>query len=72
MAAAMTFVVSIPANNTHWKVEIVKRGGGIWYFDKKGHMGWMWTVDPISYTRQPKPVIVPSSQPKPNTVREEL
>jgi len=28
MAAAVTFLVAIPANNDHWRVEIVKRGGG--------------------------------------------
>jgi hypothetical protein len=43
MAAAVTFVFAIPANNDHWRVEITKRGGGAWYFDKNGHFGWMWT-----------------------------
>src|SRR4029450_8769610 len=41
MAAAVTFAVAIPANNIHWRAEIVKRGGGTWYFDKNGHWGWM-------------------------------
>jgi hypothetical protein len=63
MAAAVTFAIAIPANNTHWEVEIVKRGGGDWYFDKNGHLGWMWTVEPISDTRPIKRVIVvPSAQ----------
>lgn len=57
-AAALTFAVAIPANNTHWQVEIVKRGGGTWFFDKNGHMGWMWTVEPISTASQTKKIIV--------------
>jgi hypothetical protein len=39
MAAAVTFVFAIPANNDHWRVEITKRGGGAWYIDKSGHLG---------------------------------
>jgi hypothetical protein len=62
MAAALTFAVAIPANNTHWQVEIVKRGGGAWYFDKNGHLGWMWTVGPTSDARRAKRIIVPSSR----------
>ena len=64
MAAAVTFVFAIPANNDHWRVEITKRGGGDWYFDKNGHLGWMWTVEPISDVRRVKRIIVPSSQAK--------
>jgi hypothetical protein len=30
MAAVLTFVFAIPANNDHWRVEITKRGGGDW------------------------------------------
>ncbi|MBO0695554.1 MAG: hypothetical protein J2P56_05570 [Verrucomicrobia bacterium] len=62
MAAALTFAVAIPAANTRWQVEIVKRGGGAWFFDKNGHIGWMWTVEPISDAPQ-KPVIVTPSRP---------
>jgi hypothetical protein len=29
MAAGVTFVFAIPANNDHWRVEITKRGGEI-------------------------------------------
>jgi hypothetical protein len=58
MAAALTFFVAIPANNDHWRVEIVKRGGGTWYFDKDGHLGWMWTVEPVSNVRPVKKAIV--------------
>jgi hypothetical protein len=49
MAAAVTFTLTIPATNDHWRVEITKRGGGDWYIDKEGNLGWMWTVQPISY-----------------------
>ena len=62
MAAAVTFVFAIPANNDHWRIEITKRGGGDWYFDKNGHLGWMWTVEPNSETRPAKRVITPSSR----------
>jgi hypothetical protein len=63
MAAAVTFAVAIPANNIHWRAEIVKRGGGTWYFDKNGHWGWMWTAEPLSGRGPSKPAImVPASQ----------
>jgi len=39
-------------------VEVVKRGGGTWYFDKNGHLGWMWTVEPVSNIRPVKKAIV--------------
>jgi hypothetical protein len=63
MAAAVTFAIAIPANNTHWRVEIVKRGGATWYFDKNGHMGWKWTVPLVPDGDQSRPIImVPASQ----------
>ena len=58
IAAALTFFVAIPANNDCWRVEIVKRGGGSWYFDKNGHLGWTWTVERVSNIRPVKKVIV--------------
>jgi len=70
MAAAVTFVFAIPANNDHWRTEITKRGGGDWYFDKNGHLGWMWTVEPIPDTHPRKRIIVPSSQS--NALHERL
>jgi hypothetical protein len=70
MAAAVTFTLAIPANNDHWRVEIVKRGGGAWYFDRNGHLGWMWTVQPIPDTGRVKRVIVPL--PQANVPRERL
>jgi len=61
MAAAVTFVFAIPANSDHWRMEIWKRGGAAWTFDKNGHLSWIWTVEPIPETRPAKRVIVPSS-----------
>jgi hypothetical protein len=64
MAAAVTFFVAIPANNDHWRMEIVKRGGGTWYFDKNGKLGWKWTVEPVSDIRPVKKAIVAPSPKK--------
>jgi hypothetical protein len=61
MAAAVTFVFAIPGNSDYWRMEIWKRGGGAWLFDKNGHLSWTWTVKPIPDTRPAKRVIVPSS-----------
>jgi hypothetical protein len=64
-AATLTFAVAIPANNAHWQVEVVKRGGGAWFFDKNGHTGWMWTVEPTANAPHNKKIIVvPSSKAK--------
>jgi hypothetical protein len=73
MAAAVTFSVAIPANNDHWRAEIVKRGGGSWYFDKNGHLGWMWTAEllPASPAR-PAAIVVPQSRPKPDSSPERI
>jgi hypothetical protein len=62
MAAAVTFVFTIPANSDYWRMEIWKRGGGAWTFDKNGHLSWTWTVEPIPDTPLKKPAIIPSSQ----------
>ena len=70
MAAALTFVVAIPANNTRWQIEIVKRGGGAWFFDKNGRIGWMWTVEPTSTAPQKKQIIVPA--PRTNAALQRL
>jgi hypothetical protein len=42
-------------------MEIWKRGGAAWTFDKNGHLGWAWTVKPIPETRPAKRIIGPSS-----------
>jgi hypothetical protein len=70
MGAAVAFGIAIPANSDHWRMEIWRRGGGVWTFDKQGHLSWMWTVQPIPDTPRQKPVIVPSSQA--NTRSEQL
>ena len=59
MAAAVTFVFAIPANSDHWRMEIWKRGGAAWTFDKNGHLGWMWTVERVPDAPRKKQVIVP-------------
>ena len=64
MAAAVTFAFAIPGNSDYWRMEIWKRGGAAWTFDKNGHLGWTWTVEPIPETRPAKRVIVPSSDVK--------
>jgi hypothetical protein len=69
MAAAVTFTIAIPANNDHWRVEITRRGGGDWFFDNSGNLGWMWTVEPISDIRPAKKAIVvppPKTDVNPN------
>jgi hypothetical protein len=62
ITAAVTFVLAIPANSDHWRMEIWKRGGAAWTVDKNGHFGWKWTVEPLPDTIPAKPAIVPSSQ----------
>jgi hypothetical protein len=57
ITAAVTFGFAIPANSDQWRWEIWKRGGAAWTFDKKGHLSWRWTVEPISDTQPKKPVI---------------
>jgi hypothetical protein len=69
MAAAVTFVLAIPANSDYWRMEIWKRGGGAWTFDKNGRLSWMWTVGPNSKTPPAKRVIVPSCQVNVDTER---
>jgi hypothetical protein len=62
ITAAVTYVFAIPANNYHWKMEIWKRGGAAWTFDKDGHYGWKWMVEPIPDTPHPKPAVVSPSK----------
>jgi hypothetical protein len=63
MAAVVTYTLAIPATNDLWRVEIVKRGGGTWYFDKKGHLGWKWTVEPVVGGVRSRTIVVPRAQP---------
>ena len=60
ITAAVTYVFAIPANSNYWRMEIWKRGGAAWTFDKDGHFGWKWMVEPIPDTPRQKPVIAPS------------
>jgi hypothetical protein len=64
ITAAVTFVFAIPANTYHWQMEIWKRGGAAWTFDKNGRLSWTWTVEPIPETRPAKRIIGPSSNVK--------
>lgn len=67
ITAAVTYVFAIPANNYHWRMEIWNRGGAAWTFDKNGHFGWKWMVEPISDTGPAKRVIVTPSQERVRT-----
>ena len=70
VAAAFTYAFAIPANSNYWRMEIYKRGGAAWTFDKGGHIGWKWMVDPIPDTPSPaRRALVPSSQVKVSTER---
>jgi hypothetical protein len=72
LAAGVTFALTIPANNDHWRVEIVKRGGAAWYVDKNGNFGWMWTVQPISDRGQSGPHFLPHPRRASNSSLERL
>ena len=39
ITAAVTYVFAIPANSNYWRMEICKRGGAAWTFDKNGRYG---------------------------------
>ena len=62
ITAAVTYVFALPANDYHWKMEIWKRGGAAWTFDKDGHYGWKWMLEPIPDTLPHKPAIVPPAK----------
>ena len=64
ITAAFTYAFAIPANSDYWRWEIWKRGGGAWTFDKDGHHGWKWMVEPIPDTPVQKPITVPPSAVK--------
>ena len=64
IAAAVTLIFAIPANSDYWRMEIWKRGGAAWTFDKNGHLSWKWMVEPIPDTSSEKRVIVPSANVK--------
>lgn len=59
ITATVTFVFAIPANTFHWRMEIWKRGGGVWTFDKNGNINWKWTAKPVPDAPKRKGVTVP-------------
>jgi hypothetical protein len=62
VAAAFTYAFAIPANNYHWQMEIWNRGGAAWTYDRNGHPGWKWLVEPTADSPRQKPVTVPPSE----------
>jgi hypothetical protein len=62
ITAATALIFTIPANTFHWQMEIWKRGGAAWAFDRNGHLSWRWTVKPVSGVHPKKGVIAPSAQ----------
>jgi len=75
IAALATFTLAIPGNNNQWRAEVFDRGGAAWSIDKDGHYHWRWTVQPTSYAyhvHHAPLILIPRSQPKPDSSREEL
>ncbi len=62
ITAAVAFGLTVPANSDYWRMEIWKRGGAAWTFDKYGHLGWKWMVEAVSDMPRQHRVIGPSSQ----------
>jgi hypothetical protein len=62
LAAAVTYVFAIPANNYRWQMEIWDRGGAAWTYDRNGNTGWKWLVEPTADSPRRKPVTVPASE----------
>ena len=40
ITSAFTYAFAIPANSNYWRMEIWKRGGAAWTFDRDGNVGW--------------------------------
>jgi hypothetical protein len=62
ITAAFTYAFAIPANSNYWRMEIYKRGGAAWTFDKNGHWSWKWLVEPSPDTPRQNRVSMPASQ----------
>jgi hypothetical protein len=69
ITATVTYVFAIPANSNYWRMEIWKRGGAAWTFDKDGHFGWKWMVEPKADAPSQKRVTVPSYKVNAHTER---
>jgi hypothetical protein len=67
LTAAVAYAFAIPANSNYWRMEIWKRGGAAWTFDKYGYSGWKWMVDPIPDPARAKRVVVPPTHVKVRT-----
>ena len=67
ITTAFTYVFAIPANSDYWRWEIWKRGGAAWTFDKDGHYGWKWMIEPIPDAPGKKRIIAPPSAVKVNS-----
>ena len=52
LTAAVTFVLAMPANSDHWRMEIWERGGAAWTSDKNGHLSWKWLAEPVGTIHQ--------------------
>jgi hypothetical protein len=61
ITAAVAYAFVIPANSDYWRMEIWKRGGAAWTYDKNGHIGWKWMVEPIPDKPPVKRAVIPSS-----------
>ena len=64
ITAAVTYVFAIPANSDYWRMEIWKRGGAAWTYDKNGHVGWKWMIESTPDAPSKKPVTAPPSAVK--------
>src|SRR5262245_21330435 len=60
IAATFTYAFAIPANDYYWQMEIWNRSGAAWTYDKNGHFGWKWLVEPNPDTPRQKPISVPT------------
>ena len=60
-AAAFTYAFALPANSDYWRMEIYKRGGAAWTFDKNGHSAWKWLVQPVTDSPHKRVVAPPSA-----------
>jgi hypothetical protein len=72
MAAVLTVTLTIPGVDNHWRMEIWKRGGGIWLVDRNGHISWQWKPQPIAVQSHSAPRTIPRPQGTSDSSHEEL